>query len=396
MSHQAVIRVVIFVLIWLAAFSCRTTIVAIGPLLPVLIKTLHLSSFWAGSLTAVPLFIIALASIPSGQIADRLGHRLTLVLALSIMGVGSLVPLPLTKTIGLFLDVIAVGIGIGLAQPTLAKLARAIDSENPARPTTLYANGLVMGGFIASLTTAPVILPLVGGGWSHVLAFWGALALLTVFGWLAVFTHLPAEITSNTRTTQPFPPSPGFYAIAASFAAQGAIFYALATWLPEYFVRHGWTLAHASLPLAIVSLGSIAGGLSSPWFLRRGQGFKRPFIIVSLALALATAGLAIAPSIAYLWAILIGATTAIIFTLGMAAPAVLFPPAWVGRASGLLLAIGYAGAVAGPLGFGALTVFGFTIPMIFLLGLSLAITAFALRMPRDIQRASSVQRALQP
>jgi CP family cyanate transporter-like MFS transporter len=312
------------------------------------------------------------------------------------MGMGSLVPLQLTKTIGLFFDVIAVGIGIGLAQPTLAKLAWAIDSENPARPTTLYANGLVMGGFIASLTTAPVILPLVGRGWSHVLAFWGSLALLTVFGWLAVFTHLPAEITSNTRTTQPFPRSPGFYAIAASFAAQGAIFYALATWLPEYFVRHGWTLAHASLPLAIVSLGSIAGGLSSPWFLRRGQGFKRPFIIVSLALALATAGLAIAPSIAYLWAILIGATTAIIFTLGMAAPAVLFPPAWVGRASGLLLAIGYAGAVAGPLGFGALAAFGFTIPMIFLVGLSLVITAFSLRMPLDIQRESSVQRALQP
>lgn len=380
------------ILVWLAAMSCRTTIVTIGPMLPVFLKHLGLGSFWGGTLTALPLAIIALVSIPSGRVADRLGYKSTLILALGFLSVGCFVPMLDPTEAGLFLDVSATGIGIGLAQPTLAKLARSLNPENPTLPTTLYANALVVGGFIASLTTAPLILPRMGYQWPRVFAFWGSIACLTALGWLWLARNTRGVPIHEVPAFTPQPrlvPRRGFYPIAVAFAAQGAVFYALVTWLPDYYVRQGWSLAHASFPLAIVSLGSIIGGLTSPWLLHWGHGFRKPFLVVSLVMAAAMTGVLTLPAWAYLWSPVIGATTAIIFTLGMAAPAELVPEHQVGRASGLLLAVGYVGAVVGPLGYGALMPLGKDAPFGYLIACSLAVGAAALGIPKILQYQSS-------
>ncbi len=392
MTPKRAPQLVALILVWLAAMSCRTTIVTIGPMLPLFLKHLSLGSFWGGALTALPLAIIAVVSIPSGRIADRLGHQSTLILALGFLSLGCFVPMLDPRAAGLFIDVSATGIGIGLAQPTLAKLARSLNPENPTLPTTLYANALVVGGFIASLTTAPLILPHVGYHWPRVFAFWGSIACLTAVGWLwlARKTRSVPIPEMPITTAQPrLAKRAGFYPIAVAFAAQGAVFYALVTWLPDYYVRQGWSLSRASLPLAVVSLGSIAGGLTSPWLLRWGRGFRQPFIAVSLVMAAALAGVLALPAWAYVWSPLIGATTAIIFTLGMAAPAELVPEHQVGRASGLLLAVGYVGAVVGPLGYGALMPLGKEAPLAYLMACSLAVGAAALGIPKILQYQSA-------
>lgn len=391
-TRQRTLLILTLGLVWLAAFSCRTTIVTIGPLLPVFLKSLGLRPFWAGSLTALPLLIIAVVSIPSGRVADRLGQRTTLILALAVLSLGCYVPLVSPTQTGLFLNVSATGLGIGLAQPTLAKLARSLNPDNPTIATTLYANALVAGGFIASLTTAPLILPWLGGHWARVLAFWGSIAVITTVGWL----FISQSMRESRNESQPpklnagqFIAQPGFYPIAAAFAAQGAVFYALVTWLPDYFVRQGWSLAHASYPLAVVSLGSILGGLTSPFWLRWGRGFRRPFLLISVLMAIAVAGLAVLPSWAYVWSLLIGATTAIIFTLGMAAPAEMVAEGLVGRASGTLLAIGYVGAVVGPLGYGALVPLGHAVPIAYLVLMTMICGGAALAIPARLSYQSS-------
>ncbi len=396
MTSKRAPKLLSLLLIWLAALSCRTTIVTIGPMLPLFLKHLALSPFWGGTLTALPLAIIAVVSIPSGRVADRVGQLPTLIMALGVLSAGCFVPLLLPTQIGLFVDVSATGVGIGLAQPTLAKLARSLNPQNPPLPTTLYANALVVGGFIASLTTTALLLPAFGYHWPRVFAFWGSIAFLTTLGWLGLTRHGWAERTPKRPTPRPQPlltKRRGFYPIAVAFAAQGAVFYALVTWLPDYYVRQGWSLAHASFPLAIVSLGSIVGGLTSPWLLRWGQGFRRPFLGVSLVMAAAIAGVAVLPAWAYLWSPIIGATTAVIFTLGMAAPAELVPEQQVGRASGLLLAVGYVGAVVGPLGYGALMPLGTHAPLLYLIAWSLVVGAAALGIPALLQYQSSAGHA---
>lgn len=368
------------VLVWLAAFSCRTTIVSIGALLPVFLKQLGLSGFWGGTLTALPLLIIAAISMPSGWIADRVGQRPALAGALGVLAIGCVVPTIVGPTkAAVFLNVTLSGLGVGLAQPTLAKVARVMNPQNPTLPTTLYATGLVTGGLGASLLSIPLFDHL-DHRWPWVFLAWGLLIGTTGIGWLLLKTRL--EDRPNDAKLKPFAaPRPRFlYAIAGSFAAQGAVFYALITWLPEYYVHLGWPLEHASILVACLSLGSIMGGLASPWVLRIGRGFRSPFLGVSALIADAVVGLATLPMFAFFWAWLAGSSTAVVFTLGLAAPSVLSESHAVGRDAGRLLTIGFVGAVAGPLGFGSL--FGTStlgaMLLIALIGLTVGIAALVL------------------
>lgn len=368
------------VLVWLAAFACRTTIVSIGPLLPVFLKQLGLSGFWGGSLTALPLLIIAAVSIPSGWIADRVGQRSALAAALGVLTMGCVVPAIIgPTTAALFINVTLSGLGVGLAQPTLAKVARVVNPRNPTLPTTLYANGLVTGGLGASLLAIPLYNHL-DHQWPLVFLAWGLLIGTTGIGWRFLKTRLELRSVESTISLPATARPRGLYAIAASFAAQGAVFYALVTWLPEYYVRLGWTLQHASILVAFLSLGSITGGVASPWLLKIGRGFRTPFMILSVTIAASGAGLALFPVLSYLWASLAGASTAAVFTLGLAAPAVLSASNTVGRDSGRLLTIGFFGAVAGPLGFGSL--FGTSAPgamlLVAVIGLTVGLAALTL------------------
>lgn len=384
-------NLLLLTVVWLTAFSCRTTIVTIGPLLPLLLHQLHLGTFLAGSLTALPLIIIALVSMPAGILADKLGHRATVLVALVLLSVGSFVPLWDPTPLGLYVTVAATGIAIGLAQPTLAKIAKNLNPTHPTLPTSLYANALVMGGFIASLITTSVLLPLVGRfSWMGVFGFWGLIAVITTLGWLLVTPREAPPQPEPISSSPHFSPFriPGFLPITIAFAAQGGVFYALVTWLPDYFASRGWSLATASYPLATVSFGSILGSVLSPWLLKLGKGFRIPFAIASLVMALSLVGLLWIPALAYMWSFWIGCTTAVVFTLGMAAPAELVPTYNVGRASGMLLTVGYIGAVLGPLGYGALVSFGAAFPIGFLILLSLGIAIASLSIPQTLRNPS--------
>lgn len=81
------------ILIWVAAFCCRITIVSVGPLMPVFSKQLHLGGFWGGTLTALPLLIISTVSVPSGWSADKLGQRTALSSALGLLTIGCIIPI---------------------------------------------------------------------------------------------------------------------------------------------------------------------------------------------------------------------------------------------------------------------------------------------------------------
>lgn len=382
-------------LIWLVAFSCRTTMVTVGPLLPVFLRKLPIAPFWAGSLTGIPLLVIALGSVPAGRLADRIGPERAILTALGVLILACLLPTALNGTqLSLFLSVIMSGLGIGLAQPTLAKIARGLNPVNPALPTTLYANGLVMGGLGASLLTIP-ILHRAGGHWPFVFVAWGLVAFLTGVGWLFLIpskTIIPVSATPAPPLSLPRANWRSLTAIAFAFAAQGVIFYSLATWLPGFYVRTGWTLAHAAMPLVFVSAGSATGGLWSSRLLRLGRGFRKPFLAVSLVMGLAIVGLlSHAILLTYLSALLVGTTTAVVFTLGLAAPAMLVSKEVVGRVSGNLLALGYMGSVIGPLAFGGLLEWKPAAPIIFLALVSLVVGVAALRIPADTGAPASRQ-----
>jgi CP family cyanate transporter-like MFS transporter len=94
-------------------------------------------------------------------------------------------------------------------------------------------------------------------------------------------------------------------------------------------------------------------------------------------------GLLLLPSIGLIWAYVIGAGTGIALTASLAAVAQLAPPGRVGRSIGMMLTIGFLGAVAGPMIIGASKDItgGYRAGMLILLGLAVVLAAVARYSP---------------
>jgi CP family cyanate transporter-like MFS transporter len=339
---------------WLSAVNCRAPFVATGALLPLVIPALRLSTGVAGLLTAVPLLVLAALSVPGGLWGDRVGPRVVLLATQLIIAAGGALR-GLAHGPALFLFGVAVlGGGIGLAQPALAQAAKRLAVGRETLSTTVYTTGLVLGGLLGTALTAPILLPLAGGSWRGAFGLWALLGLVAGAGW-ALLPLPPAPPPDPPEARSPGRPAmPGFWPLVIVFATESAIFYGLVSWLPDYYVAHGWTVAGAAGPASAVSVGSVVGVLATPALARAAGGFRQPLVAMGGLDLAAQVGLLLLPGWGWLWAGLIGAATAVALTLGMAAPAVLMPAEHTGRTAGLLLALGYGAAVLGPEGIGLL------------------------------------------
>lgn len=341
---------------WLAGVNCRAPFVATGALLPLVMVSLHLSQVTASLLTALPLLVLAALSVPGGLLGDRIGPYAVLLATQLVIAIGGAVR-GLAHGPGLFLLGVGIlGAGIGLAQPALAQAAKLLATGRETLATTVYSNGLVLGGLLGSALSAPVLLPLVGGSWQDVFFVWAGLGVLATAGWGGLLASksfrgtVPRRTRVRSRTGSWS--MPGFAPLILVFCAESAVFYGLVTWLPDYDVARGATVAAAAIPVSALSLGSVGGGLLTPWVARWFRGFRGALLATGLLDLLAQGGFLAAPADGTVWAALAGVATAVALTLGMAAPAVFTSPERTGRVSGVLLAWGYGTAALGPLGIG--------------------------------------------
>jgi CP family cyanate transporter-like MFS transporter len=341
---------------WLAGVNCRAPFVATGALLPLVMVSLHLSQVTASLLTALPLLVLAALSVPGGLLGDRIGPYAVLLATQLVIAIGGALR-GLAHGPSLFLLGVGIlGAGIGLAQPALAQAAKLLATGRETRATTVYSNGLVLGGLLGSALSAPVLLPLVGGSWQDVFFVWAALGVVATVGWGGLMASKtfrgPVPPRTRVRWTAGSWSMPGLVPLILVFCAESAVFYGLVTWLPDYDVAHGATVAAAAIPVSALSLGSVGGGLLTPWVTRGLRGFRGALVATGGLDLVAQVGFLAAPADGTLWAALAGVATAIALTLGMAAPALFTSPELTCRMSGVLLAWGYGIATVGPLGIG--------------------------------------------
>lgn len=377
-------------LAWLAAVNCRVPLLSIGPLLPLIIADLHLSSTVAGALTGLPLLLMGIGALPGGLLVDRVGARLLLAASmLTIALAGGLRGLVQSDLVLLAASV-ALGVGIGVTQPALPQVARAVSQRRAGLATAVYANGLMLGAFAAVALTVPVLLPLAGSAsWRGVLLLWALPALLAALGWALLDAPElgPSGADGRGIGFRQVLALPGLHPLALVFATQGAIFYASTTWLPEYYVAQGWSLDATAGLLVLLSVTSTLGSLVAPVMVLWWGGLRPPLLVAGVVTLAGTLGLAVAPDLAVAWVSAIGFGVTVAFVLGMAAPAELAPRDKVGAAAGVLLALGYLGSVLGPLGFGALRDLsgGFGLSLGFLIAAGVAQTLASAAVPAEKQ-----------
>src|SRR5919202_1279191 len=171
---------------WLAAVNARAPLLAIGPLLPLVIRDLHLSFTVAGLVSGLPLLLMGVCGLPGGWLADRAGARQVMVASLFGVTVGGLARGLAGNEVSLLAGTVLLGSAIGMLQPALPRVARDTLPRRTGLASAISFNGLVVGG-AAGLALTPWLVNLAGpAGWRGVMVGWAGLGGLETLGWLVL------------------------------------------------------------------------------------------------------------------------------------------------------------------------------------------------------------------
>ncbi|WP_432544634.1 MFS transporter [Kineococcus sp. SYSU DK002] len=338
----------------LVACSMRSPLTGVGSVLPLVSDDLDLGAAAAGALTSLPLLAFAASSLVVPRVSARLGHRLTLVLALFLLGAGSLLRW-VPGVVPLFTGTAAIGVAIAVANVLMPAFVRA---EFPHRIPILTSTYVVLMQVVGGAASG-VAVPLaehVGGGWRTALVVWAAPAVLAALLWLPLVRGARGGRADRARARTPWR-APLAWAVTAFMGSQSLLFYVLLSWLTTIARdRSGLDPTAAGLLLSVVQVAGVLGSLLVPLVSGRSATRTRWAAVGSTALSISgIVLLLLVPSAAFPAMALagLGGGGAVVLALASVSSRAADGPTAVAL-SGMAQAIGYLAAAAGPVAFGGL------------------------------------------
>lgn len=369
-------KILIWVLITLVGFNLRSVILAVPPILPLIQHDLGLNYTETGLLTAVPVLVLACAAWPSGLLAERIGARKCVTLGLALLGGGAILRTIWPTAFVLFFFTLLMSLGIAMAQTAIPPLVRRWFPTYIGLVSALFSDGLIIGEAVAAGITVPLMVQLWGkDAWTATFILWGVpvIVLLVLWLWLAPPTPAqpfsrkdirpqspqsernslrPYEVTSEGNPSimqhaQPVRVSALHLGILVGGGS--LIYFGMNGWIAPY----NQAIHHADLTpgaLTILNVAQLPSTFAVTLFAQRLAGRRWPFIGAGAICVVAIAGWVFTPaSLELLWAALLGGSSALVFTLGIALPPLLARPGEVARLTGITISLTYAVAFVGPL-----------------------------------------------
>ena len=341
-------------LLWLAGISLRITVLAIPPVIPAIHDDMALSETAVGTLTSLPVLLLAAAAVLGSLVIHRLGARRALIIGLGIVAVAGASRGIGPNVVVLFAATFAMGCGISICQPALPSLVAQWFKRRIGLATAGYSNGLLVGEMVAAGLMIPVVLPLVRGSWELGLAFW-SLPVAATAGLVLWFTQhrQPAEAR---RAGQWWPDWQVWqtWHLGLLLGLGQIAYWVPNAFIPDYLKAAGHpeyiAAALTSLNAAQIPASLLVAGLSRYLVQKRWPMLLDGALIIAAAVGL----IATAPELAVFWAGLLGFSGAFIFVLNLALPPLLAEATDVHRLSAGIFSISYSCAFLGPLLGGAI------------------------------------------
>jgi CP family cyanate transporter-like MFS transporter len=346
---KAALRWYLPLVIVAAALNLRAVLITVGVVLPVLQRSLALSPFGAGALTALPILALGLAPIVAVPLGRRLGWSGGLIFALTFVGAGAL----LRSSGGyfaLYAGTLTLGVGVGLGNvyvPTLvkARLAGRIGLAMGVYTMLLASSALV------SVSLTPALLARFGD-WRPALAVWA----FPAFG--AALLALP--LLSDNLRPQGHIPGLGFWrsglawAVSVYMGMQSATFYSTALWLGALMSARGMTLTAVAADLSAYYFTQFISALITPVLLTktRRQGLMAATIAAANGV-LVVAVLYAPVSASFALCAVLGLGSGAMFGVALTFQVIRARTAdSAARLSSMALCVGYVIASVGPLVLG--------------------------------------------
>lgn len=354
-----------------------------GPVLEEVRQGLGMGAGVAGAMTGLPGLCFGIAGALSVRFARKVGMTAAIALGLAVGSVGLLLRVT-TGSVPVFLLFTVVGLG-GMAVGNVLVPAWIKVHGHAVALMTVYGTGLVVGGTIGSLATAPVTEAT--GSWQTGLGMWGLLLLLSVplWAWLALRARrTPSEHdASGPAPSGRVSHSPTAIALTVLFGVQSMHAYVQFGWLPQIYRDAGLSASSAGAMQALLSSVGILGALAMPIVIARNRGLRAMVMCFGTMLALGYGGLLVAPAtVPWLWALMLG-VSGLAFPMAMALiTARTRHPSVTAQVSGFVQPVGYALAATGPFAVGLIheATGGWSLVLVLLMLTSVPLTLAGLRV----------------
>jgi len=242
----------------------------LNPLVPLLRQHFGVSDAQLGSLQMVLLVVLALASIPSGFLADRFNEPKIIaggVLLWSVAAIGS----GLAPTFAvLFFARGMVGIGEAAYAPAAQSLiSDSFRKENRALAQSIFASGMILGG-VAGLALGGIMGE--RHGWQHAFIIVGALGVIPGLTALKL-KEPPRRPRSEVVPVLQLLRVPAFLAMIIAGICITFSSVSFVTWGIDYATNYkNFSIKEAAISLAVIALlSSVLGALSGGFFADRLQ-----------------------------------------------------------------------------------------------------------------------------
>lgn len=350
-------------LLVLVGFNLRSVILGVPPVLPLIRRDLGLSYTATGLLTSLPVLVMGGLAWPAGVAAGRLGGRTSVGLGLVLLTAGGVVRAIWPSALALYAFTAVLSLGIALAQTAVPVLSRQWFPSRIGFVSALFSNGLIIGEAVAAGLTTQMMAGWFGrDAWRATFVAWSVPVAATAILWLALAPASPPTVVA----------APGRDGGPSHLRAGGAgrrvhplhigvllgmgslVFFGMNGWIASY----DQAIARADMTpvaLSVLNVAQLPVSLTMTVFAQRLAGRRWPFLVAGSVTLAAIAGWLFTPAgLQPVWAALLGGSSAFVFVLGIALPALLARPGEVARLSGITLTLSYGVAFVGPLCGGAL------------------------------------------
>ena len=357
--------VLVSTLLTLVGFNLRTVILAIPPVLPLIQRDLGLSYTETGVLTALPVLVLGICAWPAGLLVGRIGGRNCVTIGLILLGLGTFLRLLWPSIISLYCFTLLLSLGITIAQTAVPVLARRWFPTRIGMVTALFSDGLIIGEAVGAGITVPIMGQFLGNdAWRATFVVWTIPIVIILILWLLfsppehIRRAIPESPPVGTATL-----SPGEVPVPTATQKTRVNSLHLGILLGGgsliYFTMNGWIAVYnqathhaelTSLALLVLNVAQLPVSLGVTFFAQWLAGRRSPFIVAGIICGVAITGWVFTPAVLEpWWAALLGGSSALVFTLGIALPPLLASHDEVARLTGITLSLNYCVTFVGPL-----------------------------------------------
>jgi cyanate permease len=385
----------------LLGLSMYTPIFCIPPMEHIISEELILSHAQMSLLFTLPFVIFAALAIPSGLLADRIGIRKAAGIGVILVILGSLMRSTSTSFTTLLVFTSLYGIGFALIFPNLPKLVGALfPREKAGLATGIYVTGISLGPALALAITLPVIYPMTNTFQGTIL-IWTIPAIASAILWWTAVKEPPRSPIQNkqlgggSRSSPPVWKNGNIWLVGFMLFFSNVQYYTWSAWTPALLMRKG---ALPDLAAAITSVRSWAGIpfiFLIPWASYK-VGLRKPFMWSCTIVTALASWSAMYISVPLFWPLMVVLAIAgsVVFSMVLALPVEMVSNESVGAASGMVLSIGYIGALVGPWVAGRIldATENLNLALIMLIGVALVWTCIAFIIPETGPKASLLKK----